>query len=356
MKKLIRKNFIIIIIIFLLGISLTFWFIFRSPYKFTGNGPIKIFWLNSYNSDFPLVTENIKAFKEIFKKEGIEIEIKEFDLDELRDTSKEHQVTVTQEAIKLIDEYKPNLIYATDDPSQEVISKYVNTHTPIVFSGVNQDPQTYGYDKSKNVAGVLEREHFAETIDFLKSLYPNKITTIGVISQDLPQWKPVMDRIRQQTDMFPKIQFIGWSMVHTFEDYKKKILEYQDLKVDAIMNFSIVGLVDEKNNNVPETEVTKWLVKNSHIPETTFWGFIVEDGALLSVEVSSEEQGKNAGIIAKSILVDGKFPISFSFKPTEKGLRYLNLARAKSLGLSQKDISSTILINSKIIKKFPWEN
>jgi len=355
MKKLIKKKLIIIIAIFLLAIGSTFWLLLKSPYKFKGNSPIKIFWLNSYNSDFQLVVENINAFKEVFKKEGVEIEVKEFDLDELRNTSKEHQTTVTKEAIKLIDEYKPDLIYATDDPSQEVVSKYVNTRIPIVFSGVNNEPQTYGYDKSKNVAGVLEREHFAETIDFLKSLYPNKITTIGVISQDLPQWKPVMDRIRQETDMFPKIQFIGWAMVHTFEDYKKKILEYQNIKVDAIMNFSIAGLVDEKNNSVPETEVTKWLVKNSHIPETTFWGFVVEDGALLSVEVSSEEQGKNAGIIAKSILIDGKLPTSFAFKSTEKGQRYLNLARAKSLDLSQKDISSTILINSKIIKKFPWE-
>ncbi|MFA6184595.1 MAG: ABC transporter substrate binding protein [Candidatus Shapirobacteria bacterium] len=357
MKKIIKKNFlIIIVVIVIIGLIFSSYYIFRSPYKFRGgNRAIKIFWLNSYHSDFPLITENIKAFKDVFEKDGIIIEVKEFDLDELRDVSVEHKRLATEEAIKMIDEYKPDLIYATDDGAQMAILKYINTNIPIVFSGVNEDPQTYGYDKTKNVTGVLEREHFIETIEFLKSLYPNKIKKIGVISQDASQWKVVMERIQKQTTNFPEIEFIGWDRVNTFNEYKKKILEYKGKKVNAIMNFSMVGLVDENNKSVSETEVIKWLIKNSGIPETTFWGFVVEDGVLLSVEVSSEEQGRKAGDLARAILIDGKFPSSFEFKATEKGLRYLNLARAKSLGLKQENIPSVILINSKIINYLPSE-
>ena len=355
MKKIIRKKFLIIIVaIITIGLILGSYFIFRSPYKFReGNRVIKIFWLNSYHSDFALITENIKAFKNVFEKDGIIIEVKEFDLDELRDVSVEHKKIANEEAIKMIDAYKPDLIYATDDGAQAAILKYINTNIPIVFSGVNEDPQKYGYNKTKNVTGVLEREHFIETIDFLESLYPNKIKKIGVISHDASQWKVVMERIQKQTSKFPEIEFIGWDRVHTFEEFKNKIIEYQKNGINAIMHFNITGLVDENGNNLPETVAANWLVKNSNIPEVTFWSFAVENGALLSVEVSSEEQGKKAGDLARAILIDGKFPSSFEFKATEKGLRYLNLARAKSLGLKQEDIPSVILINSKIIKYLP---
>jgi ABC-type uncharacterized transport system substrate-binding protein len=355
MKKIIKKNFLIIIIFLIIGLSLGAYLVFRSPYKFRGYGTIKIFWLNSYDKNFPLLADNINAFKNVFEKVGVKIEIKEFDLNDLKNDSETYNATRNAEVIKLIDEYKPNLIYVTDDPAQKIITKYINTNTPIIFSGLNGDPETYGYDKARNVAGVLEREHFIETINFLKSIYPNKIKKIGIISQDESQWQSAMERIQKQITKFPEIEFIGWDRVHTFEEFKNKIIEYKKDGADAIMYFNLIGLVDKNGNNLPETVAPKWLVENSHIPEVTFWGFAVEYGALLSVEVSSEEQGNNAGDLAREILIDGKLPKSFEFKATEKGLPYLNLARAKSLGLKQKDIPSVILINSKIINNFPFQ-
>jgi len=66
-------------------------------------------------------------------------------------------------------------------------------------------------------------------------------------------------------------------------------------------------------------------------------------------------QGKDAGKIVYEILINGKDPSSFEFKPTLIGDQSINLARAKTLGLERDEIPSTILINSKVIETFPWE-
>ncbi|MBN2454447.1 hypothetical protein JXB11_02780 [Candidatus Woesearchaeota archaeon] len=326
---------------------------FYSPYKFRGDAPIKIFYLNSYH-EFPWADDNIKAFEEVFEKGGIDIEIKRWDMDTLRNTSEQNKMVKGEKAIEMIEEYKPDLIYAEDDHAQEFIAKYVNTETPIVFTGLNEDPAKYGYDTAENVAGVLEELHFADTVNLLKTLYPDEIKRIAVISDDLPQWITVIKNLKEQKEEFPEIEFVGWDRLHKLEEYKSKVLTYQD-NVDAIMHLSIVGFVDKDGNNVPEGQVLKWLVENSEIPETTFWDFIVDQGALLSAEVSAKEQGEAGGRLAYAILIDGAEPSSFEFKPTKKSEKAINLARAESLGLKRDDIPSIILVNSKIYERFPWE-
>ena len=68
--------------------------------------------------------------------------------------------------------------------------------------------------------------------------------------------------------------------------------------------------------------------------------------------VSGYEQGFAAGKIAKDILVEGKSPSSFAFKPTTKGEPVINLPRANQLNIA---IPSHMIANAEIIEKFEWE-
>jgi ABC-type uncharacterized transport system substrate-binding protein len=342
-----------IIVVLLIIILIGSYFIFRSPWKFQEDRAIKIFWLNSYHSDFVWAKENIDAFKDVFEKGGIEIEIKNFDMDTIRKPSEEDKQSSGRKAIELIDEYKPDLIYATDDNAQEFVVKYIDTDIPIVFSGLNLEPEKYGYDKAKNVAGVLERLHFADTVNFLKEFYPD-IKKIAVISDSSSQWEPVINRMKERQNEIPEIEFVGWHQISEFEEFKQMVLYYQD-KVDAFIFLSLETLSDAEGNVVPDSVTTKWLVENNNLPEGTFWP-IVDKGMLLSVVVSPEEQGRAAGKIAHKILIEGKKPSSFEFEPTEKGDQYINLARAEKLGIKKEDMPSIILINSKVFEEFPWED
>ena len=340
---------LVLVVLLVFGSSL----FMKNQYKVKGDGPIKVFYLNSFHSrDFPLAQENIEAFLSFFEEKNIELEIKQFDMDILRNPK--NKTFIISEAKILIDEYDPDLIYATDDAAQEVISEYyINSGIPVVFSGVNEDPEKYGYDKAKNVAGVLERVHFIDTMNFLLELYPN-IKTVGVIGSDYYLWDLVMERMLLQQDKFQNIDFVGWNLFYYYSDYKEKILEYQD-EVDALVILGLSGIKEDNEYVVPDVEFERWTTENNNLPDITFWNFHVSSGNLLSVDVSPVEQGRAAADMAYKILIEGHNPSDIEFISTEGGIRNINLKRAEQLGISKEDIPSIVLVNSNVYDSFSWE-
>lgn len=339
--------------ILLIGFFIVIFFmLFYSPYKFRGEGPIKIFWLDSNTIDDSISAENILAFENTLEEEGIEFEIKSFHFNAMEETSEEILTEKGQEAIKLIDEYQPDLIYATDDNAQIYAAvNYVNSDIPLVFSGMNRDPEDYEYDKAENVAGILERENFVGAINALQELYPN-IEKIAVIADDTPQWEDVMERMKEESHEIPGVNFMVWHQFSYFENFKKAMLDYQN-KVDAIVVLYINGLKDNDGKNIPVSEIQKWRVENNKLPEVSFWRFVVEEGVLSGYEVSFTEQGNAAAQIVKKILIDGKKPSRIPFEQTIEGEGVINLKRAESLGLQKENIPSDFLIISE--ENYSWE-
>lgn len=346
-KSKVIKKIRLLIIVVLVGIGLIAYFIFRSPYKFRGKQPVKIFILNSHEPEFPLLVENLTAFKKVFADNKITIDTKEFDMDVSKNNTDESFKNVSSEAKKNIDDYKPDLIYAIDDEAQLVVKDYINTKIPIIFVGVNKNPKDYGYDKSRNVAGVLEREKIVDVLNYLKNLYPNKIRKVAAISYDLPMWRTVFERLGEESKKITDVEFTNWDLVTTMDDLDEKILEYQT-RDDAILLFDMGPFIPTNPIKSIET-VVSFLDKNSKIPEATFWGQMVKMGMLLSVEASQTEQGRVAGNMANAILIEGVLPKAIGFEEIEKSSTYLNINRVKNLGLDPKKIPSIILVNSNIV-------
>ena len=121
----------------------------------------------SYHSPWKWTDDQFNGFKEALK--GVDIQYKVFQMDSKRNTSETHVQEVSRQAKELIDTWKPDLVYANDDAAQaHVVTHYVNTQTPFVFSGVNANPLKYGFLGSTNVTGIMEQEHFLETVHLLK--------------------------------------------------------------------------------------------------------------------------------------------------------------------------------------------
>jgi ABC-type uncharacterized transport system substrate-binding protein len=350
-KLVISAGIVFLVICLMVAAYFTF---FSSPYKFKGSGPIKIFYLSSNMPGFAWSDDNINSFVDYFGKANISIEVKRFYMNAF-------DITIDKtlrgiEAKKAIDEFKPDLIYATDDLAQlEVISKYYcNSRIPVVFSAINMDPESYGYDKSRNIAGVLEREQFKNAVSYLRQIYPH-VRKIAVIADSFDQWGIVIERFKKQAAEIPDIEFVGWHRFASVDDYRKAVLDYQD-KVDAIIMLPPNTIQYANGTQNTQAEAVKWVVENSKLPEITFWGQLVYLGDFAAVYISPFEQGEVSARIAKAILIDGKAPSSFPFEATNQNIKYFNLARAKTLGLDKKDIPSEILINSEIIEHFPWGN
>jgi len=310
----------------------------------------KILHIMSYHSPWEWTDGQLNGFKSALK--GLDVEYKVIQMDTKNNSSEESREKIAQEAKDLIDTWQPDLVYTTDDDVQKYIVKdYINKDTPFVFSGVNADPAGYGFVGSKNVTGVIEHQHFVESVELLKKISPD-VKKIAVVIDDSAFWNGVTQKMREEESQLPDdVKIASYDLILTFEEYKQKIKEYQTT-VDTIALLGVFNFKDDKGENVPFQEVLKWTAENSNLPDFSFWEDRISHGALSSVTVSSYEQGLAAGEIAREILIEGKSPASIPMKPTAKGEPVINLARAKALGLS---IDSEILLTAKVIDKFSWE-
>ncbi len=309
----------------------------------------KVLHIMSYHSPWKWTDDQFNGFKNALK--GSDIEYKIFQMDTKQNSSEEWKESIGKKARDLINTWKPDLVYTSDDNAQKYVAvHYVNSDIPFVFSGVNADPEQYGFTSARNITGVLEQEHFAGTVQLLKEIVPT-VKKIAVIIDEGPTWDGVIKRMRAKSDQMPDVKFISWDLIKTFNEYKQKIKSLQT-KADAIALLGIFTFKDEAGNNVPYTEVLKWTADNSNLPDFSFWKDRISSGTLCTVTVSGYEQGLAAGKIARGILAEGKKPLSYPVMPTMKGEPVVSLARAERLGIK---IKTGILLTAEVIEKFEWE-
>lgn len=309
--------------------------------------PLRILHVMSYHSEWEWNKDQFGAFQSELK--DLDVEYKVVELDGKRVSKQELQARA-DEAIRFIKEWKPDLVYANDDLAQEyVTSKFLGHATPFVYSAVNKRPENYGFDKAANITGVLEEEHFLPTLSLLRSIKPG-IRKIAIVTDSDPTWHGVLSRIRQDLKRVRDIEVVEWIQPKTFEEYQSKITSLQT-QVDAIGLLGIFHF-SKDDKYADYEEVLYWTSRHSRLPDFSFWDTRVERGTLCAVTVSGIEQGREAGRIARRILVD-KVPLrQIAAKATAKGRPMVSLARAKSL---EMNIPSSVLLSTKVMTSYAWD-
>ncbi|MDC7218725.1 MAG: ABC transporter substrate binding protein [Spirochaetales bacterium] len=309
----------------------------------------KILEVNSYSSDWLWIQQQHSGF--VKGMEGVDVDIRVVDLDS-KNRSDEEVDRLVRDAESLIETWKPDLIYLTDDRAQsEVAVPQLNKKIPLVFSGVNKGLSDYGFDKAQNVTGVLEIEHFRSTLNLLTNVLNEDDLNVAFIIDDDPTWNGVSERIKQNFRTEGGFRIHSWAKPSTFEEYKEVIADLHG-EVDAIGLLGVFRFKGEDGEFVDYEEVLKWTAENSEIPDFSFWDSRVERGTLCVVTVSGYEQGLLAGEMARKILVDRVLPVEIEPEPSAKGEPMISLARARDLELK---IKSTLLLNSQVVTDYAWE-
>ena len=271
-------------------------------------------------------------------------------MDTKRNPSEEWKKKSASDAMSLIEEWEPDVVYLTDDNAQRYVGmNYLDSDILFVYSGVDNDPSNYGYLEAKNFVGVIERHHLKETVELLRDFYPS-VNKIGVIYDDSVTGELNTKNMVEISKEMSDVEFVEWARVSTFEEYKSKVQEYQE-SADAILFLNIHTIKDEEGNIIPSPEIAKWEIQNSNLPDICLHDYNVRYGMLLGIPVSSFNQGYDAGEIVKKVLIDGVDPKKIPIKTSEIENNWINLARAKQLDL---EIPSVILINSEVFEEFPW--
>lgn len=310
--------------------------------------PIRILHVMSYHTPWRWTDGQLEGFKAGLG--DVNAEFKVFELDTKRYSEAGQKAERGKAARALVEQWAPQVIYTTDDDAQDLVTQhYLNTPIVLVFSGVNKAPEYFGFDKASNVTGVVEHEHFAESVQLLKRVVPN-MKRLVVVLDDAPMWGPVVERMKAAT-LPPDVSVVAWETIRTFDEYKQRIAAYPEI-ADAIALIGIFNFKDAAGKNVPYQEVQQWTAENSSLPDLSFWVDRVHYGTLVAVTVSEREQGLAAGRLARQILVDRKLPRDLPIRPTTKGVPVVSLARANKLGIR---VHSDLLLSAQVITRFDWD-
>lgn len=260
-----------------------------------------------------------------------------------------------QEALGLMAQWKPDLVYTNDDAAQSGFAVQAATQysrTPFVYSGVNKEHADYAFDKMPNVTGVLEREHFVGTLALLRELKPGLAKLrLAIVLDDDPTWAGVSARIRQDLQRHPDVEVVQWLQPRTLEEYQGAMLALPG-KVDAVGLLGIFRFAKPDGKLADYEDVLRWTAQHSRLPDFSFWDTRVERGTLCAMTVDGVEQGRMAGRMARRILVQGVAPATIAPEPTTKGRPMLSLARARALGLA---VQSRLLLGSTVLTRYAWD-
>jgi ABC-type uncharacterized transport system substrate-binding protein len=312
------------------------------------NKTYKILHVMSYHTPWEWTDTQLEGFKNALQ--GVNVDYRVFQMDSKNYSTASQKLAKAEQALEVIETWKPDLLYFSDDDALNYVGKHhAGTDLPMVFSAVNNPLSKYGIDQASNITGVMEIEHFLESVKLLKEVVP-EARKIAVVFDEDPMWEPMKARMESQLSELPEMEFVDWVKIGSFKQYKEKMMEYQST-VDAVALIGIFTFQDDQGINMHYRDVLRWTAENSQLPDFSFWKDRATYGTLVSVSISGYEQGHEAGKLARKILVDGVPSADLPILSSRKGEPWISKARADDLGIR---IKSSTLLSSQIETEYQW--
>ncbi len=282
------------------------------PSQFQGK---KVLWIDSYHQGYVWSDGLERGLETILRNTGVQLEI--IRMDTKRNDSEAYGKKAGLEALKAVEQYKPDVIIATDDNAQKflIVPFLKDTEQPVVFSGVNWDASMYGYP-SENVTGMLEIDLVQELVKHFKR--NAKGDRIGYLSADVETERKISNIMNKR--FFN--QEMNIYLVTTFEDFKKEFLRAQS-EVDMLIIYNY-NAISGWNHALAE----KFLFEHTTIPTGALVQFM-DRFVVYTLGKYPEEQGEYAAQTALRILAGTK-PGSIPLTVNKRAKLTVNLKMAKA--------------------------
>jgi ABC-type uncharacterized transport system substrate-binding protein len=244
-------------------------------------------------------------------KDNFRYQVRWHYMDTKRNPYPEYKEMAGIAARKAIETMQPNVVIAFDDDAQQFVTRHFVNHPNIniVFTGVNNEPEDYGFDKANNVTGLLERlplaavrETFLITENFKELGRPLRLGFIGDLSKTTAGDAKLVKNFK-----WDPIQLVDVKLADTWPEWQANLAELGE-KADVILitNYRQIRRTATDKTLVPVKEAVAWIEANSKAPVISANGFFAEEGGMLAIGTSPYQQGEAAASKALEIIRDGK--------------------------------------------------
>jgi len=235
------------------------------------------------------------------------------------------------EAFALYNRLHPDGVIAVDDNAQSMfVVPYLRdkVKTPIMFCGVNADPELYGYP-TEHISGILERFHLEESIMLSRQLV-KKVDRFAFMVKKGPVSRLLAKQLEQDKTRI-SAQLVRFM---TPETMNEAITMTREIRKDVDLLF-LVGLWGLSENGSPlgEEKIIPRLVAEFNKPTSGIAASAVKEGVLSAVITNSREHGHQAASMLLKAMRGtpvSRLPITCN----SHGKRMINVSTLKSLNIT----------------------
>ena len=252
------------------------------------SAPYKVLAVFSYGTDYPWVQELKTGIDSVLDEKA---EIRYFYMNTKKNIEGGPQKA--EEALAVYKEFQPDGVITADDNAQSMfVVPYLKdkVKTPVMFCGVNAEPEKYGYPAS-NVSGVLERMLVKQSLALAQKLVP-AAKTVAILSNKSPSAKATLNQIKKEQDTY-SAKIVAFEEVKTVDEM---VVAAQKLnKIADIIYLTVIKGIKDKNGDVPTVSENMSILTQAYSkPVISNIAFRMKAGALCGVLVSGRAQGARA--------------------------------------------------------------
>ncbi len=313
----------------------------------------RVFIVYSYHPDYFWQQDEERGIRDALK--GMDVLFNRYCLDSKRHQEEDwlkQQVKICLEKIKA---FEPDVIVTCDDNATRIVGKaFIQLKTPVVFLGLNGEPEDYGLVEAGkrshpggNITGVLERHYYRDAAALLQTiLLANNVAikTLDVVTDDSYTSRTLIKYLRKESWKIPwKRVFLP--PVKTFSQYKDQIMEINRAG-HAVYIYNLETIKDAAGRHVSNKDIISWTSQHLVMPAVAFHAMYLKRGAALcGVVVSGRTQGYYAGLKVRKIL-KGAAAGDLPMDQPPKGTVIVNVSVARRLGIK---IPLEILLSADIV-------
>ena len=306
----------------------------------------RLLLLYSYHPGFPTSEKVLSGIKSAFEDGNRPvIEIEYMDSKRLNDQQvRDHYYDFLDYKLSFRPTY--DLIITSDDNALNFAVTHQNKlfpETPLVFLGVNNIEKAKSLESNPLISGVVEAPSFSETLKLSQKLMPER-TNIHILADN---------RIPSLSDLSAAKNALKTSQNLNSHTIMLSELSWRQLgeKLNELSNQDILLLIsafkDKHNKTLSFEDSLKFITSHTQIPILHTWEHGIESGLMGGVVVSHQEQGYQAGRIARDVL-SGKPIADIPILLQSPNRVMLNYQKIKEFKITEQSApKNTVWINYK---------
>ncbi len=239
------------------------------------------------------------------------------------------------EALRLIEEVKPDLIMLGDDNALKLIGpELAGKEIPVVFFGINTNPRHYFENLvlPSNFTGVLEHFVVIPWIGHLKKIMPDAEKALVMFDHSSTTEAIIHTSFYDSNVINIAGLEIEYNILPDWNNWKQCVQNCSEFDMIILPTFHAVK---DKDKAIDYNEVIRWTSRNTKIPLFTFQDYAVrDDGCTGAFVLHGVSHGKVAGEMVQMILIDKKPPGKIVPVPDTSGKFFFNKKQLKRFSIA----------------------